>query len=151
MKVEKLMTLILATISICCVDSDKNISNLAEVIPGFWYFHETDSSYAEIVMTEKIYWAYDDRFGVVAYDYQITSDDSVKRFYRESGNYLSSFKAQKITKDTIWAVNNSNFKFVLHRLILRQDPNDIIIPKSNAADEYVTGYRERKAAFEERK
>lgn len=117
------------------------------MLPGFWHFQETDSSYAEVVFTDKIYWAYDDKFGVIAYDYKVTTDDSVKRFYKGSGNLFSSFKVQKFADDSIWAVNDSNFKFVLRRIDLSLNPEEVVTPKSSAADNYVSGYRERKLAF----
>ncbi len=135
----------------CSVGSPQEfVSNVdfKKEIQGVWRYQEKDTTYSEVVISDNIYWGYDDMFGVLSYNYELGKDSVLKRYYKETGNPFPSLVIKEFLHDTIRVVGNNNFQYTFYRLKLSLDLNKIVKEDTAVIDDYILGFRERKNKWE---
>ena len=121
---------------------------LKNVIEGIWSYQEKDTTYTEVIFSDKIEWGYDDKFGLIAYDYEVTNDNLIRRFYIPTHDPFINLHVKKFSRDTISVVSESKYQFTLYRLNLGLDINKIIDEDSSVVNSYLDGLRNRKFYWE---
>jgi hypothetical protein len=128
-----------------------NSQDIKPVLRGIWYYEGPDSTYWEVVISDKECWMYDDRFGVLRYDYELSNDGVLKQFYKVTHNSFKDLKISRFVNDTIWfTISQSNQKSTRIRINLDLDVDKIIVEDSIVVEKYVEGLRLRKKEWEEK-
>ncbi len=137
----------------CEVNSGRQTTgkqNLREIIKGVWWVVEKDTTYTEVLISDKIWWLFDENPGIIYMNYELTDDNQLKRYYYGTNDLRSSNQIRKFNHDTLWIVNSQNFEFVYIRLNSSLNIERIIAEDSGAANDYINGYRLRKRTWEEK-
>ncbi len=132
-----------------CSDRTNDTNEVKEAIKGIWWCLDIDSTYFEVVISDSVYWMYHNSAGVIAYDYELTDNKVLRRYYKTTHDPITSLTVVKQVPDTIWIVADSGYELKLQRLKLGLDVDKIIDLDPAFVDRYIAGYRDRKRQWEE--
>ena len=82
------------------IDNESKAANLGETIKGIWWLVDSDTTYAEVLISDKIYWFFDERPGIVYRNYEVIGSDLIRVYYYGydgPGNLFASTQVKHLT------------------------------------------------------